>query len=130
GTLTATATLVVQAPQLVLTKVANTPVNATDPIAYTITVSNTGTGLAYGVNLSDPLPTPTGVTWLGITTNGPAGTPQATFTSTALSDNLGTLAAGATVTIVLTGTTTPGFSGTLTNTATVTSTNNAPDTLT
>src|SRR5436305_9856676 len=33
------------------------------PIGFTVTVYNTGTGDAKGVNLSDPLPTNAGLSW-------------------------------------------------------------------
>src|SRR5207302_2346147 len=110
GTLTAVATITVQAPLLRITKTPVTAtVNATDPIGYTITVSNSGAGAAYGVNVSDPLPAPTGVIWSGVSTSGPTGTLLATLSSNTITDNLGTLAAGASVTFVVTGTTAAGF---------------------
>ena len=52
-------------------KVANPagPVNAGDPIGFDITVTNTGTGTALGVSVSDNLPT--GVDWtLGTVSGG------------------------------------------------------------
>src|SRR5206468_2657077 len=117
-------TIIVNAPQLVLTKTAiATPVNSGEPIGYTITVSNAGVGTAYNVSLNDPLPAPAGVTWSNVTTTGPSGTPAATLSGNTVTDNLGTLAAGASVTFVVTGITAPGFSGALVNTATVTATN-------
>ncbi|MBI3745702.1 MAG: DUF11 domain-containing protein, partial [Chloroflexi bacterium] len=52
-------------PALSITKTADaTPVNAGDPIGFTVTVSNSnvaGTGTAKGVTVNDPLPA--GVTW-------------------------------------------------------------------
>src|SRR5262249_25723523 len=38
-------------------------VNAGDQIGFTLTVSNSGAGNAYGVTLSDPLPTKAGLSW-------------------------------------------------------------------
>ena len=92
----------VLAPNLTITKTADaTPVNSTDPIGFTIVVKNTGTGSAYTVNVNDPLPAPSGITWSNVTTT--AGYPVATLSSNTVSDILGTLAAGATVTIHVTG---------------------------
>src|SRR5207248_2247403 len=58
--------LTVLAPALTVIKTPDSaiPLNSTDAVGFTITVTNAvGAGTAYGVNLSDPLPAPTGVTW-------------------------------------------------------------------
>ena len=101
-------------------------VNSTDPVGFTITVTNAaGAGTAYGVNLTDPLPAPLGVHWTGATlVSGTAAAP--TLSGNSLSDMIGNLAAGGTVVIHVSGTTDPGFSGPLNNTATATPTNGSP----
>src|SRR5437764_15495330 len=55
----------VLAPNLSVVKTPDSanPLNSTDAVGFTITVSNSaaaGTGTAYGVVLNDPLPAPTG----------------------------------------------------------------------
>jgi uncharacterized repeat protein (TIGR01451 family) len=56
--------IVVLAPNLEITKTADAAsVDAGSPIGFTITVSNTGQGLAKAVSLTDPLPTGTGISW-------------------------------------------------------------------
>ena len=111
-----------------ITKTADaSPVNAGDGIGFTVEVQNTGTGLAKGVNLSDPLPggSGSGVTW--VVDNG-VGTP-AKFTlagaqgSQTLSLVAGTLPAGADYTIHITATTSKSECGVYDNTATLTTTN-------
>ena len=64
GTVNSTdAVITVDCPTLTITKVADaTTVSAGDSVGYTITVHNNGPGNAYGVKLSDTLPTNTG-TW-------------------------------------------------------------------
>ena len=111
-------------PDLTITKTGSGTVNSTDAVSFTITVSNTGTAAALDVNLSDALPTATGVTWTGVTTSGVF--PTATLSSNSVSDDLGTLNAGGSVTFVVSGTTSAGTSAILNNTATATATNNSP----
>lgn len=55
----------VREPGLTISKDADNeqPVNAGDPIGFTITVSNTGEGTAFDVTLNDPLPGGDGVDW-------------------------------------------------------------------
>jgi uncharacterized repeat protein (TIGR01451 family) len=59
--------VVVNAPHVTLTKTADhtAPVNAGDPIGFTVEVKNSGPGDATGVVLNDPLPagSGSGVTW-------------------------------------------------------------------
>ena len=104
----ATATDTVLSPDLTITKTGSGTVNSTDGVYFTITVSNTGAGAAYDVNVSDALPTAAGVTWTGVTTSGVF--PTATLSSNSVSDDLGTLNAGDSVTFVVSGTTTAGTS--------------------
>src|SRR4029077_19360354 len=64
GSASASATDTVRAPHLTISKVGDPgPVNSPDPVHFTITVSNTGAGTAYGVNLSDPLPDAAHLNW-------------------------------------------------------------------
>jgi len=114
-----TASITVLAPDLTITKTGTGTVNSTDAIGFTITVSNTGAGTAYGVNLSDPLPGAAHLSW---TIQG--GDPGSISGGT-LSDAIGSLAPGASVTIQVSASTAAGYSATLPNTATVTSTNNS-----
>ena len=52
------------APDIHIVKTADaTQVNAGDQIGFTLTVSNAGAGDAYGVTVSDPLPTNAGLAW-------------------------------------------------------------------
>jgi uncharacterized repeat protein (TIGR01451 family) len=79
-------------------------------ITWTMVVTNNGPDTATGVTISDPLPT--GNTFVSVSTN------QGSCTGGAIiSCNLGTIAAGGTVTITLV--TTPTVEGTVTNTVTV-----------
>ena len=104
---------VVKAPSLSVTDTANGTVNSTDTASFTIVVSNaTGAGTAYGVVLSDPLPG--GLPWT---------TDAGTFSNGTLSDTIGNLAAGSSVTIQVNAVTPSGYKGTLNNTATATPTN-------
>src|SRR5205823_2317765 len=90
-------------------------VNSTDTVHFTIVVNNTGAGSAYNVNLSDPLPG--GLAW-----TSDAGT----ISGGTLSDAIGNLAAGASVTFHVSAPTPAGYNATLNNTATATSGNNSP----
>src|SRR5439155_1033591 len=111
------ATDVVQAPNLTITKTGNGTVNSTDTVRFTITVSNTGAGSAYNVNVSDALPG--GLAWT---------TDAGTISGGSLSDAIGDLASGASVTIHVSAPTAAGYSVTLNNTATATSSNPTPRT--
>jgi uncharacterized repeat protein (TIGR01451 family) len=113
-------------------------VNAGDQIGFTLTVYNTGTGNAYGVTLSDPLPTNLGLSWtiehhgagwgnscaitLGTLNCGPVTVPA------------GTTKAASTFTVHITSTTTaatggvcPDGSGVVNNTGSVSTTNDGSD---
>ena len=116
ASVSASATDIVQAPDLTITKTGNGPITSPATATFTITVSNTGAGVAYGVSLSDPLPDSATLTWT---------TSVGTISSGTLTDAIGNLAAGATVTIQVSAAT-AGFSGTLSDTATATAGNNSP----
>ncbi len=111
-----------------ITKTADaSPVNAGDQIGFTVEVKNTGTGLAKGVALNDPLPggSGTGVTWAVDNSTGTPGKfvlagSQGSQTLTLASN---TLAAGADYTIHITATTSATECGVYDNTATLTTTN-------
>src|SRR5438105_4558453 len=96
-------------------KKGNGTVNSTDTAKYTITVSNSRSGTSYYVHVSDPLPDPAPL---------PTRRSSDLISGGTLSDAIGSLVAGGTVTIHLSAATAAGYSGTLTNTATATSTNN------
>src|SRR5439155_890830 len=104
------ATDVVQAPNLTITKTGNGTVNSTDTVSFTITVSNTGAGTEYTVDLSAALPG--GLAWT---------TDAGTISGGTLSDAIGDLASGASVTIHVNAPTAAGYNATLDNTATATS---------
>src|SRR5262249_34107220 len=113
----ATATDVVIAPNLTITKVGNGTINAGQAAIFTIVVSNTGPGIARNVNLTDPLPDGTVLPWT---------TDMGTITNGVLTDHIGDLASGQSIPIHVSAVTPAGFSATLVNTATATSTNSNP----
>ncbi len=58
------ASVTVQCPNLGIVKTADaSPVSAGDEIGYTITVTNAGPGTAFGVVMTDTLPTNAGLNW-------------------------------------------------------------------
>ena len=121
ASLSATATITVNKPNLAIIKTADlTAISTGDVAAYTITVSNSGAGNATGVDVTDSLPA--GVAW---TTT----TPGASIVAGVLTDLVGNLASGASVVIHVSGTTTTATPVTLTNTATTTAGNNLPASL-
>jgi choice-of-anchor A domain-containing protein/uncharacterized repeat protein (TIGR01451 family) len=124
------------APDVNVTQATSTPaVSAGSPVSFTITVANTGQGTATGVSFCDALPAGLGndVAWsvagqsspgtFSLSGTGPGGQ-SLLFSPT-------TLAAGASYSVTLTGTSTADdaststFTGTLTNTAAVTAANEA-----
>jgi uncharacterized repeat protein (TIGR01451 family) len=126
--------IVVNAANVSITKTADhsSPVNAGDPIGFTVEVKNTGLGDATGVTLNDPLPagSGTGVTW---SIDSGVGTPaQFVLGGSAGSQTLGlassTLPAGADYTVHIVASTSATECGVYDNTATLTTGNaNNPD---
>ncbi len=109
------ASVVVQCPDISVLKVADAdPINAGDPIGFTITVSNAGPGTAAGVTLNDTLPA--GIAWA-------EDSASCSITAGVLSCDIGSLAPGATFQVHLTGTTDAEDCGVIPNTATVSATN-------
>src|SRR5262249_17333612 len=98
----------------VLKEADASPVNAGDPIGFTLTVSNAGPGTAAGVTLTDTLPG--GITWSEDSTS-------CSITAGVLSCTIGTLPPGATFVVPLSGVPDPAHCGTVPNTATVSATN-------
>jgi uncharacterized repeat protein (TIGR01451 family) len=80
----------------------NAAFNVGDAISFTIVVTNTGNFDATDVTLSDPLPTTGGLTW-GVTSVTPGPPSDCSIDGTQnLTCNFGTLAAGASQTVVVT----------------------------
>lgn len=115
GNNSSTATITVACPDVTVSKTASPDsISAGDTAAFTIVVSNAGSATAHGVNLSDPLPA--GISW---------STDAGTVAAGTLTDAIGDLAAGASVTIHVSGSTDAADCGTLGNTATVSASNEA-----
>jgi uncharacterized repeat protein (TIGR01451 family) len=110
------------------------PVNAGDPIGFTLTVYNTGSGDAKGVSLSDVLPTNAGLSWT-IASQGAGWSGSCAITAGTLNCGpktvpAGTTQAASTFTVHITSTTTaatggvcPDGSGVINNTGNVATTN-------
>src|SRR5262249_9215641 len=109
NTVQASATDVVLAPNLQITKTGNGTVNSTATVSFPVTVSNTGAGTAYNVNLSDPLPDSAHLSWLT-----QAGAPRS-ISGGVLTDAIGNMAPGASVVIHVSAATPAGYSATLNN---------------
>ncbi|HEV2216163.1 MAG TPA: hypothetical protein VGV88_01200 [Candidatus Dormibacteraeota bacterium] len=122
GAASGSGTIVVQPPSLSVTKTPDHGiVNTGDQIGFTITVSNSGPGIARSVTLTDPLPTGTGISWA--VDGGSAAATCLPISSNTLTCNLGDLAVGASATVHISSPTTAGSAGTINNTATATPTN-------
>ena len=101
GSVQATAGIIVNCPNLSITKVADAAsVSAGTNIGFTITVSNAGPGTAKSVTLNDPLPTGAGINW----TISPAN-PLCNIAAGILSCNFGDMAAGGSASVHVTSTT-------------------------
>ena len=126
---TSKASITVNCPKIEISKTADKgTVNAGDNVGFTVTVSNTGTGDAAGVVLTDTLPTTPGTSW----SIDAAGTtaPNCSITAGVLTCNIGNLAAGASVKVHLTSPTTGASCGTVDNTGKADATNDAADPVT
>jgi uncharacterized repeat protein (TIGR01451 family) len=112
-----------QNPSLRVTKTAGQPVvNIGSPMTFTMTVFSDGPAAAEGVTLTDPLPTGMGIVW---STSSAGCTITGTDAQT-LNCNFGTLAAGQSRMVTVTGTTTSKtVCGEYPNTVTVNATNHA-----
>jgi uncharacterized repeat protein (TIGR01451 family) len=133
------ASTCVAAPAIHIVKTADAAqVNAGDPIGFTLTVSNSGTGDAYGVSLSDPLPTNAGLAWQiagqGAGWGGTCAIAAGTLSCGPMTVPAGTTQSGSTLTVHVTSTTTsatggmcPGGDGVVNNTASVSATNDGSD---
>ena len=126
----ATATVVVNSPNVAVTKTADaSTVTAGGQAGFTVTLTNTGLGQANGLTLTDALPALGGTNVWSISgganagsfaITGAAGSQQLTLSG------VSTLAAGASLTVHITGTTTSSSSPvTLANAATVDAGNEA-----
>ena len=127
----ASATITINAADVAVAQTADqATVNAGATAGYTITLTNNGKGTASGVTLSDALPAGAGkdVKWTIDTTTGNPNSFVITGTVGSKSFTLApttTLAAGASLTVHITGVTSAADVGTLTNAATVNATNEA-----
>jgi uncharacterized repeat protein (TIGR01451 family) len=99
-----TASTCVAGASVAIVKTADDPqVAAGNPIGFTLTVSNSGTGNAKGVTLSDPLPTNTGLSWTienqGSGWNGTCAITGGTLHCGTVTVPAGTTQAGSTYTV-------------------------------
>ncbi len=108
-------TTVVEEANLAITKSGPGGVTAGQNVTYTVVVTNNGPQASAGVVVTDP--TPANLTFVS-NSNG---------CTSAYPCNLGTLAPGQSVTITSTYSTSPSFSGNVSNTATVSATTSDPN---
>jgi uncharacterized repeat protein (TIGR01451 family) len=136
------ASTCVAAPSIHIVKTADAAqVNAGDPIGFTLTVYNDGTGDATGVKINDTLPTNTGLAWSVASTGGDwsspcsiAGGVLSCGGANGVTVPKGTTQGASTFTVHITSPTTaatggvcPGGSGTVNNTGQVTTANAGND---
>ncbi|HWF57115.1 MAG TPA: hypothetical protein VG520_02045 [Candidatus Dormibacteraeota bacterium] len=125
----ASATIVVLAPALSITKTADaTPVSTGTTIGFTVTVSNadTGTtGTATSVTLHDPLPAGSGIDWVISPAYAGPGTCSITGSvgTQTLNCSFGNMGPGTSASVHISSATTAASAGTYPNTATASSTN-------
>jgi uncharacterized repeat protein (TIGR01451 family) len=128
GPVTATAQVVVVPPALTITKTPDAgTVNAGSSIGFTITVGNSGPGMARSVTLDDPLPGHDGVSW-AIDNNPGIGTcaVNGSAPSQTLHCDFGDLGVTASVTVHITSSTSFVSCATYPNIATAATTNGSP----
>jgi uncharacterized repeat protein (TIGR01451 family) len=106
-----------QKPLIGIVKSELSPVvNAGEQIGFEVTVANTGPGAAYNVYIEDVLPTDPGTFW----SIAAGSDPGFSIDGTKISWGPATLAAGDSVTVILTSFTTPATCGVVDNEATLT----------
>lgn len=121
-----------QAPNLVLTKTTATPtIDVGDQVAFTLALSNTGLGMATGVQLTDELPTmPAASMYIPVTSPKEAVDHcqliEATGARSRLVCDLGDLTPAATVVLNLTMHTSAGSAGVFDNIGTASAANIDP----
>jgi uncharacterized repeat protein (TIGR01451 family) len=114
---TSTASIVVNCPDVEVTKTADDPViTVGDEAGFEIVVTNNGPGTANDVTLTDTLPA--GITWT-------EDSPFCTIAGNVLSCSFGDMPVGQSHTIHLTGTTDAGDCGTIDNTSIIAAVNEA-----
>ncbi|MBA2768606.1 MAG: DUF11 domain-containing protein, partial [Sporichthyaceae bacterium] len=114
-----TAAVTVNCGAIGLTKTADAAtVTAGSTIGYTLTVTNSGAGTATGVTITDTLPTTAGTSW----TISPA-VAGCSITSGVLTCNFGSLAPAGSATVHLSSPTTTASCGTVSNSASASTTN-------
>ena len=119
------ASIVVDCPLLDLVKTADkSSVSAGDTIGFTVTVTNNGAGSAFGVTVTDTLPTEAGTSWTIDAANSDAGW---SIVGGVLKYGPATLPSGGTVKVHLTSPTTAATCGAVDNTASVITTNAGSD---
>ena len=118
---TATTTILLSADLAVTMQDDPDPVEIGSPLVYTLQITNNGPSDATGITLVDTLPP----SLLSVTPNPSQGTCEGTQIITC---DLGTLANGATATVIINVTTPTDYIGTISNSATVTANEGDPDT--
>src|SRR5207249_6238760 len=114
----------VNCPDLNIKKVAdNGTVSAGDPIGYTVTVTNDGAGRAFGVKMTDTLPTNAGLSWTVESTTGGWNCSISSSVLTCGGPNYD-LNAGASASVHITSPTTAASCGQVLNQASVSADNN------
>jgi uncharacterized repeat protein (TIGR01451 family) len=118
---TSGATIKVNSPDIYVLKSAQVAsVTQPSPIGFSIVVKNQGIGTAYGVTITDTVPTNTGLSWSIDPAHSDAG---CTISAGTLSCNFGNMAYGQSHKVRITSATTSAACGTVNNTASTAATN-------